>query len=203
MEKWRSTTDPKWRLLLLALASVALGGCGIWSMHFRGMNALELILDDDSIVSIDFDPGLTALSFVAAIAGVFVGLQIACKDPFFLEIEQERRSAVLKNRMAGAKMSELVDRSHALRKIKLIALFSRLHRILLGAAFAAAGVLVMHYVGMLAQRSNAMMVMSPGLVALSAIIALFTATAAFWIIFRAVGRPLVVAAWLERGNGLH
>ena len=54
---------------LLALAAVCLGGVGIWSMHFIGMLALEM-----NDMPMNFNWGLTALSFVAGVAGVYVGL---------------------------------------------------------------------------------------------------------------------------------
>jgi NO-binding membrane sensor protein with MHYT domain len=54
---------------LLALAALCLGGVGIWSMHFIGMLALEM-----NDMPMNFNWGLTALSFVAGVAGVYVGL---------------------------------------------------------------------------------------------------------------------------------
>ncbi|RLN37640.1 hypothetical protein BBJ28_00007329 [Nothophytophthora sp. Chile5] len=95
MEKWRSVTEPKAKLVLLVLSSVALGGCGIWCMHFTGMTALQLTREDGSILPVDFEAGLTVLSFLSAVLGVFVGLKIASTDPFFLEMEQEERKNLL------------------------------------------------------------------------------------------------------------
>lgn len=95
MEKWRSAIETRDKFILLLLSSVALGGCGIWSMHFTGMNALELIREDGSVLTVDFEAGLTILSFICAVGGVFVGLKIASADPFFLELEQEKRKNIL------------------------------------------------------------------------------------------------------------
>lgn len=83
------------KLFYLFLASVALGGCGIWSMHFTGMNALQLHLSNGVLLEINFELGLTILSFIFAIGGVFTGLKIASTDPFFLEMEQARRKEIL------------------------------------------------------------------------------------------------------------
>lgn len=63
---------------------------------------------------------------------------------------------------------------------------------MVGGAFAALGVLGMHYLGMMAQRTNADMSFDMGIVASSVVIAFVTANAAFWILFRAV-RTLSVA----------
>jgi hypothetical protein len=95
MEKWRSAAEARDKLTLMLLSSVALGGCGIWCMHFTGMNALVLTREDGSVLPVDFEAGLTILSFICAVGGVFVGLWIASADPFFLELEQEKRKNIL------------------------------------------------------------------------------------------------------------
>lgn len=102
--------------------------------------------------------------------------------------------------MAKCRIVDAVNRTDSVRRIKLIALFSRPARIVLGGIFTASGVLVMHYVGMWAQRSHACMAMSIPLVGLSALTALITASAAFWIVFRLVSLlakrlPLFINTW--------
>ncbi|KAF4045430.1 Bacterial signaling protein N terminal repeat domain-containing protein [Phytophthora infestans] len=186
MEKWRSAIDTRDKLILMLLSSIALGGCGIWCMHFTGMNALELTRDDGSVLTVDFEAGLTILSFICAVGGVFVGLKIASADPFFLELEQEKRKNILVKDLASTAMADVVNKQKVAKRIKFIALFSRLPRIAGGGLFAALGVLVMHYLGMMAQRTHADMTLTAGLVVLSVLIAFFTATAAFWILFRAL-----------------
>lgn len=83
------------KLLMLMFAAVTLGGCGIWCTHFTGMTALELTLEDGTILVVDFEVGLTIVSFIFPVVGVFIGLTIASRDPFFLEIEQDRRKDML------------------------------------------------------------------------------------------------------------
>ena len=56
----------------------------------------------------------------------------------------------------------------------------------MGGLFAAIGVLVMHYCGMMAQRTNVKMGFHVWIIAISCIIAFITANAAFWILFRVV-----------------
>ena len=60
------------RIWWLVLASVSLGGTGIWSMHFVAM--LGFSVDGSPI---RFDVGLTAASAIIAVAAVAVGLSIA------------------------------------------------------------------------------------------------------------------------------
>ncbi|KAG2508633.1 hypothetical protein BBO99_00008900 [Phytophthora kernoviae] len=170
----------------MLLSSVALGGCGIWCMHFTGMNALRLTREDGSVLSVNFEAGLTALSFICAVGGVFIGLKIASADPFFLELEQEKRKNILVKDLEKTNMSDIVNKSKVAKRIRIIALFSRLPRIAGGGLFAALGVLVMHYLGMMAQRMEAEMTLTAGVVVVSVLIAFFTATAAFWILFRAL-----------------
>ncbi|KAH7472083.1 putative signaling protein [Phytophthora ramorum] len=186
MEKWRSAIETRDKLILLMLSSVALGGCGIWCMHFTGMNALELTREDGSVLTVNFEAGLTILSFICAVGGVFIGLWIASADPFFLELEQEKRKNILVKDLAATAMSDVVNKQKVAKRIKFIALFSRLPRIAGGGLFAALGVLVMHYLGMMAQRADVEMTLSAGVVVVSVLIAFFTATAAFWILFRAL-----------------
>ncbi|EEY66449.1 uncharacterized protein PITG_21314 [Phytophthora infestans T30-4] len=166
MEKWRSAIDTRDKLILMLLSSIA--------------------LDDGSVLTVDFEAGLTILSFICAVGGVFVGLKIASADPFFLELEQEKRKNILVKDLASTAMADVVNKQKVAKRIKFIALFSRLPRIAGGGLFAALGVLVMHYLGMMAQRTHADMTLTAGLVVLSVLIAFFTATAAFWILFRAL-----------------
>lgn len=95
MEQWRQYERRGTKRALLAVSAFALGGCGIWCTHFTGMNALELKLQDGTQLEINFEPGLTFISFVFPVLGVFVGLPIASRDPFFLEIEVKRRNDLL------------------------------------------------------------------------------------------------------------
>uniref|UniRef100_K3WIP6 MHYT domain-containing protein n=1 Tax=Globisporangium ultimum (strain ATCC 200006 / CBS 805.95 / DAOM BR144) TaxID=431595 RepID=K3WIP6_GLOUD len=180
MEQWRRLQNPKHKVMMLVLAAVTLGGCGIWCTHFTGMTALKLTLDDGTILVVDFELGLTVLSLIFPVVGVLLGLMIASKDPFFLEIEQSRRKDMLVANLRKVKMSV------AVKQKQIMALFSRLGRIGIGGAFAALGVLGMHYLGMLAQRMNANMELHADIVAVSVVVAFLTANAAFWIIFRAL-----------------
>lgn len=95
MEHWRVQEDAKNKRILLVLSSVTLGGCGIWCTHFTGMNALNLVMKDGTILSVNFELGLTVLSFLLPTFGVWVGLSIASTDPFFLEMEASRRREMM------------------------------------------------------------------------------------------------------------
>ena len=64
-------SDGKTQFSMLACAAVALGGIGIWSMHFIGMLAYRLP------VSIRYDMVLTGISLVAAILISGIALYLA------------------------------------------------------------------------------------------------------------------------------
>lgn len=186
MEQWRVQESRKRKLFLLALSSFSLGGCGIWCMHFTGMNAFDMILDDGSRLEVNFELGFTILSLIFPVIGVFIGLKIASEDPFFLEMEQSRRKEILAQDLQKMTLESMMKRGQVARKLKFIALFSRLWRIGIGGFFAAVGVLGMHYLGMLAQRTNAVLHFNAGIIVLSSVVAFVTANAAFWILFRAL-----------------
>lgn len=56
---------------LITLASLCLGGVGIWSMHFIGMLALEM-----NTISMNYSWGLTALSLLVGVGVVYIGLAL-------------------------------------------------------------------------------------------------------------------------------
>ncbi|TYZ68647.1 hypothetical protein PybrP1_000286 [[Pythium] brassicae (nom. inval.)] len=186
MEQWRTQEASSTKVVFLLLSSVALGGCGIWCMHFTGMNALNMHLEDGTLLEVNFEAGTTVVSLVFPLVGVFFGLKVASTDPFFLEIEQSKRKNILASGLQGMSMEAVVRRHEVGRKLKFIVLFSRLQRIAAGGFLAALGVLGMHYLGMLAQRTNAVTSWNGGIIVLSSVVAFVAASAAFWILFRAL-----------------
>ena len=89
---------------LMFMSSVALGGCGIWSMHFVGMNALQLTADGVKL-EMYFEPVLTFFSMFLSVVAVFCGLLIASTDSFFVEIQEDRTFIV--NNCAGKEWMRL------------------------------------------------------------------------------------------------
>uniref|UniRef100_K3WIQ3 MHYT domain-containing protein n=1 Tax=Globisporangium ultimum (strain ATCC 200006 / CBS 805.95 / DAOM BR144) TaxID=431595 RepID=K3WIQ3_GLOUD len=153
MEQWYVTQTLRGKLFFLLLSAVSLGGCGIWYMHFTGTNALKMRLDDGPFLTVDFEASMTILSLLFPIVGVFIGLKIASNDPFSLEIEQLRHKNIFARGLQDMSLESMVKkRGQVAKKLKFIALFSRLGRIAIGGLFVAIGVLGMHYPGMMAQR---------------------------------------------------
>ena len=93
MEQWgvESSTFEKRKLMIMA--SIALGACGICSVHFLGMNALQLTVDD-VMLEMYFEPVLTLLAVPTSVVIVFIGINIASRDPFYVNIRESRRSII-------------------------------------------------------------------------------------------------------------
>lgn len=116
--------------------AVALGGVGIWTMHFIGMIGYRLP------VPVVFEGGLTLLSLVAAIVIAGIALVLAGGRGKFS--------------WPGWAMGSLL---------------------------AAAGVCVMHYMGMYAMELRATMALDTTVVLMSIGIAVVAASAALWLAF--------------------
>lgn len=70
----RSAPSAGWRAWWLTLAAVAIGGTGIWTMHFVAMLGFGVVG-----LPIRYDVPITALSAVIAIGAVAIGLSIAAR----------------------------------------------------------------------------------------------------------------------------
>ena len=68
----RSADSTGWRVWWLSLAAVAIGGTGIWTMHFVAMLGFSV-----SGTPIRYDVGLTAASAIIAVVTVGLGLVVA------------------------------------------------------------------------------------------------------------------------------
>jgi NO-binding membrane sensor protein with MHYT domain len=70
----RTAPSAGWRAWWLTLAAVAIGGTGIWTMHFVAMLGFSVVG-----LKIRYDVPVTALSAVLAIGAVAIGLSIAAR----------------------------------------------------------------------------------------------------------------------------
>jgi len=122
------------RLAWLTTAAAAMGG-GVWSMHFIAM------LGFNPAAPVHYDPGLTAASFLLAVAGSSLAFLIASRGG------------------AG--------------------------RVVIAGIVMGASICAMHYLGMAALRTTAVLTYAPAPVALSAAIALSASIAALFAAERA------------------
>lgn len=158
----------------------AVGGIGIWSMHMISMAAMKLYLKDDRI-PIHFHLGLTLLSLFAVIICCIVGMYIACEDLLFAKSKNKIVEEYIKSKSTAEiqKMGKVTNWN-----ILWILLHLSLHRIVLGAMIAAAGICIMHYVGMEGLMFKGIIKWDAGIVTASVLIAIVAAIAAFWVLFR-------------------
>lgn len=70
--RFRSAPSTGWRIWWLSLAAVAIGGTGIWTMHFVAMLGFSV-----AGTQIRYDVGLTAASAIIAVVTVSLGLIVA------------------------------------------------------------------------------------------------------------------------------
>ncbi|WP_433632933.1 MHYT domain-containing protein [Nocardia sp. CA-120079] len=133
-------------------AAVAIGGTGIWVMHFIAMLGFSI-----RGTEIRYDIPLTLLSAITAIAVVGIGLFIVVKP-----------EPSLRGLLAGGTITGL-------------------------------GVGAMHYMGMYAMKSNAMISYDTRRVGLSMVIAVVAATVALWFTLRVKGFFATIGAGLIMG----
>jgi NO-binding membrane sensor protein with MHYT domain len=70
--RFRAAPSTAWRLWWLGLAAIAIGGTGIWTMHFVAMLGFSVVGDP-----IRYNVSLTAASAIIAIAAVATGFAVA------------------------------------------------------------------------------------------------------------------------------
>ncbi|WP_036495094.1 MHYT domain-containing protein [Nocardia sp. BMG111209] len=146
----------------LIAAAIAIGGTGIWVMHFVAM--LGFSIDG---ASIRYNVPLTLASAAIAVVVVWIGLSI-----------------VFRGRRAGRGVWTLLT----------------------GGVVTGLGVAAMHYSGMFALRTDATITYSPGVVALSVVIAIVASTAALWFTLHVRGTLVSVGAAIIMGiavTGMH
>ena len=140
-------------LFFLVSSAIGLGVCGIWTMHFIGMLALDI-----EGVEIQYDLFLCLLSAIVAIVFVFAGFYTAmgsgfkAKDPI-QSIKNAMRIAELQNTRERRESMEELQRINSMEGDILYAgndycdpvRKSDLGPIVLGGVIAGSGVAAMHY----------------------------------------------------------
>ena len=165
----------------LVMMAISLGGGAIWSMHFVGMNAMEIIDDDGSVITIEYDIIKTFMSLLVCVLFVFIGLYVSSRDKMFARDKSEIVELIKEEGRLDP--VEVVQSKMYLIRVSLIRGTGPL---IMGGIIAGGGVCAMHYFGMLAMRGNMKTHWNVGIVFASVLIAIVAATAAFWILFRLV-----------------
>ena len=163
------------------LIGSALGGVGIWSMHFIGMSAMSLQDSNGNDVNIEFNIGVSVFSMIAAVIAVCGGVAIASHDRVFAKSKAE----IVEIFSADLKHLTLTElRNISSFQLLTLACTKELHYLIVGGVVAAGGIGIMHYVGMAAMEFHGRIVWNIGIIAASVVMAALASIAAFWILFR-------------------
>lgn len=146
-------------------------------MHFVGMSALTLSTPDGQPVHFTYNPYISAASLCAAFVLVYIGLWVCTRDSFFALETPEIIDLFLKS--PGA-FQKLRDKRYMLMTMLLRGAVP----LTVGGFFAATGILVMHFTGMMAMHCDCDMTFDGPLVFASAVVAIVAAIAACWMLFR-------------------
>ena len=113
----------------------------------------------------------------------YLGILICSRDDVFLIDKVDTIDAFIED---AKKMSINEIRTLKINPLMItfLALTKNVHTLLFGGIVTAAGVCIMHYIGMQAIVLDARIEWNYGVVAASVIIAIVAATAAYWILFR-------------------
>jgi NO-binding membrane sensor protein with MHYT domain len=167
--------------MYLVLMAISLGAGCIWSMHFVGMSAVQYKDTDNNEIKIEFDLFVTLLSMITCVVFVYAGLYLSSRDKMFSRDREEIYELIIEE---GKRDSMAAVRSK--RYLLKVALLRGTGPLLLGGVIAGGGVCVMHYIGMMAIHAPLKVHWDAGIVVASVLIAIVAATAAFWILFRAL-----------------
>lgn len=165
------------RLILICMA-VAIGTVAVWCMHFIGMGSVILINSAGEQIDFSYDIGLTVASLIIPILFVYAGLLIAKMDRFYA-LAREDTLDLLVNEVSAYGTRIITN-----KKMKLFSLFSSLHYLVAAGIMTAAGVCIMHYIGMMSMRFNGRIEWDIGIVFSSVLVSIIASIAAFWILFR-------------------
>ena len=171
------------RRMLLVLMACSIGGVAIWSMHFVGMAAVSFQDGDGNDLPLRYRYDLTLVSLAVVIVLAYVGIYICSRDDVYMIDKIDTIDAFIED---AKKMSISEIRTLKINPLMItfLALTKNVHVLLAGGIVTAAGVCIMHYIGMKAIVLDARIEWNYGVVAASVIIAIVAATAAYWILFR-------------------
>lgn len=164
----------------LVMASVSIGGSGVWLMHFMAMLGFDV-----PGATIRYDPILTLGSMLLAVVPVGIGLFLVSRAPAGTggsrPFSWDGTGPAPSTRDGEARRHHVVP------------------RVLGGGLFTGLGVFAMHYTGMLGMRVAGTIYFDPGLVAASGLVAVVAATAALWFATAVRGWAPILAASLVMG----
>ena len=155
----------------------AVGGAAIWSMHFVGMSALHLRAPDGEEIKVRYNLGLTILSLLAPILCIYMAMFVSTRDTVFILSKDEICKLIIKE---TNNMKVLRD-NYVLLKLFLL---KNVPPLVISGVLTGAGVLIMHYIGMMAMECDAIIKWNYGVVFVTVVVAVLVSFVGYWILFR-------------------
>ena len=169
--------------LALFLMACSLGGVSIWTMHFVAMSSVSMYSPiDGSLLPVRYRIDYTLISLVVVVALSWLGLHVGSLDKAFTKDKSDAVDKFIKD--ARSLSIAEIRKIKNVRTVLLSNLLHGLGRLVVAGVITAAGVCVMHYLGMQGMVYDGEIEWNGGVIAASVIIAIVAATAAFWILFR-------------------
>jgi NO-binding membrane sensor protein with MHYT domain len=168
----------KWYLLM----GIALGGVGIWCMHFIGMSAMRMNDAAGNPIKFYYDIPITITSLIVAMITTTLGIIIMSCDRLFAKAKRQ----ILDMFVDDLKHLSITDSRKLTQDSTIfwLILTKDIRWIIIGGVLAGGGFCILHYTGMAALRFHGRITWNWGIVAASVFVAVFAAIAAFWILFR-------------------
>lgn len=164
-------------------AGVAIGGIGVWGMHFIGMHALTLETCDGRPVQKTYNVALTLASFVAAVVvGTLVFYVVLPPDSIRPSGDAGGGAARSSRSSDGASSAQQMSCGMELCGHQPFVGKFATGRFALASLLLAMGASVMHYMGMTAMYGPYTIGYDPVLVALSTLIAAVAASSGLFIV---------------------
>jgi len=181
------------KLIYLVFSSVAFGGCAVFSMHFVGsicfaMTMVDSVTKEKKSLSVNYHVGLTIASAIAAIVLCFCGLLITTIHLFLPMITKYLRCKSDSNTEQNNKEQRKgIEKVIPTKQAVLDSIFGNemkphFIQIAFGAFFCTAGIVVMHYLGMMSMEiQNAKAMYNPGVVIASIITGYIVSCVGLWL----------------------
>lgn len=162
--------------LALFLMACSLGGVSIWTMHFVAMSSISMYSPvDGSLLPVRYRIDYTLISLVCVVLLSWLGLHVGSLDKAFTKDKADAVDKFIKD--ARSLSIAEIRKIKNVRTVLLSNMLHGLHRLISAGVIAAAGVCVMHYLGMQAMVFDGEIEWNGGVVFASVLIAIVAATA--------------------------
>ena len=168
-------------LVPITLAALSFAGVGIWGMHFVAASSYSLSLDGVD-VPVRFNVSSIIISLVVVIILEFAGIYVSSTDNCF----NKSKKKIVEMFISRARSKYTMGQIKQMGKYEILRIVCthNLHRIIIGGLLGGAGVILVHYLGMMSLEFQGTVKYNYGLIALSVIIALISVVGGFWVFFR-------------------